>query len=201
MLGSWQLSCIAYNWNVPEADHERTYAGHLKSELLAPFYCDLFVNAQVADVIRLVHTSGKQQAAARLAAALVDCGQVAALTDAMIYLASQVCAEGLQAWDLRILMLAQHAGLLTGDAEALQGDAATVATLELGLVNLGRLTALGQVNNCLMASMHLEEAVKIAGERRLFCVQSWCIRPEASSLTVSFSVYDMISPLQCSGVG
>ena len=53
--------------------------------------------AQVADIIKHVHNSGKQQAAARLAAALVDCGQVAALTEAMVYLASQVCAEGMQA--------------------------------------------------------------------------------------------------------
>ena len=68
-----------------------------------------------------------------------------------------------------------------GAAEGTQGDAATVATLELGLIKLGRLTALGQVNNCLMASMHLKEAVKIAGERLLFCVQPYCITPKASS--------------------
>ena len=46
-----------------------------------------------------------------------------------------------------------------------------VATLELGLIKLGRLTALGEANNSLMASRHLKEATKIAGERHSpFCV-------------------------------
>ena len=45
-----------------------------------------------------------------------------------------------------------------------------MATLELGLIKLGRLTALGEANNSLMASMHLKEAVKIAGKGPLFCM-------------------------------
>ena len=50
------------------------------------------VLTQVADVIRHTHMHGKHQVAARLAAALVDCGQVAILTEAAVHLASQVCA-------------------------------------------------------------------------------------------------------------
>ena len=47
---------------------------------------------QVADVIRHLNIIGKAQVAARLAAALVDSGQVAVLTEAAVHLASQVGA-------------------------------------------------------------------------------------------------------------
>lgn len=48
--------------------------------------------AQVADIFRLLYNHEENQVAARLAAALVDCGLVAVLTQAMIHLASQVRA-------------------------------------------------------------------------------------------------------------
>ena len=49
-----------------------------------------------------------------------------------------------------------------------------MATLEMGLIYLGRLTALGEANNSLMASTHLKEAAKIAGVRRpVLCLEMY----------------------------
>ena len=122
----------------------------------------------MADVFRHVYSTEKKQVAARLAAALVDCGHVTVLTEAMIHLGGQVSAAEAEQTCEMLTHSSQAVLSPMGSADCIQGDAHLVATLELGLIKLGRLSALGQANNSLMASMHLKEAAKIAGERPLF---------------------------------